>query len=99
MPPVFCQGAVTGMLPWRDAITSSSVTHCARCHLLQEVTSRKDQAQYWVQEEPWQYINAQELAGLFAKSKRGQANAAQLEGDPPRTAEGRRCCRRRTLSH
>eukprot|EP00891_Asterochloris_glomerata_P006227 jgi/Astpho2/6227/Aster-03635 len=54
-----------------------------------EVTSRKDQEQYWNKADPWKFIPAQELAEMFAKSKRGQANAAQLAQEAACTDEGR----------
>mmetsp|Transcript_9242 Transcript_9242/g.27733 ORF Transcript_9242/g.27733 Transcript_9242/m.27733 type:complete len:1604 (+) Transcript_9242:484-5295(+) len=47
---------------------------------MQEVTSRKDQKQYWNRpDEQWRFVPVATLAEAFKSSKRGRANEALLE--------------------
>ena len=51
---------------------------------MQEVTSRKDQAQYWAGEAPYRYVTPDEFAAAFWQSADGDALREQLARPPAR---------------
>nr|KAJ0191083.1 hypothetical protein LSAT_V11C800398230 [Lactuca sativa] len=54
---------------------------------LQEVTSRKDQEQYWFKkDEPYRFISAPEFAHLFSRSLLGEALSHDLESNYEKTS-------------
>ena len=54
-----------------------------------QVTSRKDQAQYWHDSSrPYAFISAEELAGHFRNFAVGRQIAADLAKPPPQTPLG-----------
>lgn len=56
---------------------------------LQEITSKKDQRQYWGDaSKPYRFISPAEMAIAFQQSPVGRAAAAEIAAPPPRTKEG-----------
>lgn len=56
---------------------------------LQEITSRKDQRQYWADpSKPYRFIPPAEMAEAFRRSPVGQAAAAEIASPPARTKQG-----------
>ncbi|CAL8470297.1 g9839 [Coccomyxa elongata] len=56
---------------------------------LQEITSKKDQRQYWGDaSKPYRFISPAEMAIAFQQSPVGRAAAAETAAPPPRTKEG-----------
>lgn len=56
---------------------------------LQEITSRKDQRQYWADpSKPYRFIPPAEMARAFHHSPVGQAAAAEAASPPVHTKEG-----------
>ena len=67
---------------------------------LQEITSRKDQRQYWADHsKPYRFIPPAEMAEAFRRSPVGQAVAAEIASPPARTKQGlsSHCKKRRSL--
>eukprot|EP00884_Botryococcus_braunii_P014151 jgi/Botrbrau1/22737/Bobra.0132s0074.2 len=51
---------------------------------LQEVTSKKDQAQYWSRPEPYEFQPVASFAAAYKSSITGKRMAAEVDGPPPR---------------
>lgn len=56
---------------------------------LQEITSKKDQRQYWAESsKPYRFIAPAEMAEAFHRSPVGLAAATELANPPDRTRKG-----------
>jgi len=56
---------------------------------LQEITSRKDQKQYWAAERPWRFVSPAAMAEAFSLTALGRARIAELDITPEVTDKGR----------
>ena len=79
-------------MPFFESLGFKMLPRKGTADFLQEITSKKDQRQYWGNaSKPYRFISPAEMAHAFQQSPVGRAAAAETAAPPPRTKEGLLC--------
>ncbi|EIE18194.1 putative pleiotropic drug resistance protein 3 [Coccomyxa subellipsoidea C-169] len=85
---VLFHGPIGEVLPFFEGLGFRLPERKGIADFLQEVTSPKDQEQYWADpSRPWSFVPVATIAEAYESSPRGRENAAELARSRPPTAD------------
>ncbi|BDA47821.1 probable pleiotropic drug resistance protein 1 [Coccomyxa sp. Obi] len=89
---IIFHGPIAEVLPFFESLGFRLPERKGIADFLQEVTSRKDQEQYWADPtRPWSFMPVATIAEAYEASPRGRANAAELARTRPPPSGVRSC--------